>query len=486
MSFRPTREDNAAPSDHEQRLRESEARFNAAIDAIQGVLWTNSADGRMIGEQPGWAKLTGQSFDAYQGFGWAQAVHPDDAQPTIDAWNVAVANRTPFQFEHRVKRHDGEWRHFAIRAIPTLDDHGGIREWVGVHTDITRATSQRLQLARNAETFQSLVRNNPFGIYVVGSDFRLMQISEGATKVFSTIDNAIGRDFSQILRLIWTEPFASEAIERFRTTLATGEPYINRDTIERRADIDAVEAYDWRIERIALPDGSDGVVCYFYDFSERVKLEDELRQAITTKDLLAKEIEHRVQNSLAIVAGLLTMQRTAASSAPIKDALATASGRVLAVGRVHRQLYRGDNVGIVEFGQYLRQLCADIEATMGHSKLSFDVRTNPVDIPVDTAVPLGIIANELLTNACKYMDPEREACVNVVLTVQDDGLRLTVANTGPGMPADFKPHDGAGLGLQVINALTSQLNGKIVHPEPSGEARFEISVPLVGAVSTTL
>ncbi len=121
----------------EAALAVSEARFRAAVEAVNGILWTNDAAGEMRGEQPGWAALTGQRFEEYQGFGWSKAVHPDDAQPTIDAWNQAVAERRPFVFEHRLRRHDGAWRHFAVRAIPVLDADGAIREWVGVHTDIT-------------------------------------------------------------------------------------------------------------------------------------------------------------------------------------------------------------------------------------------------------------------------------------------------------------------------------------------------------------
>jgi two-component system CheB/CheR fusion protein len=129
--------DATAQRTSERSLVESEQRFRAAVDAVQGVLWTNSAEGEMRGEQPGWASLTGQQFDDYQGFGWARAVHPQDAQPTIDAWLDAVRERRPFVFEHRVRRRDGEWRDFSIRAIPLIDADGGVREWVGVHTDIT-------------------------------------------------------------------------------------------------------------------------------------------------------------------------------------------------------------------------------------------------------------------------------------------------------------------------------------------------------------
>ncbi|MDP8920669.1 MAG: PAS domain S-box protein, partial [Pseudomonadota bacterium] len=77
----------------EDELRESEARFRAAVDAVQGVLWTNNAHGEMVGEQPGWAALTGQTRDEYQGFGWAKAVHPDDAEASVAAWNEAVRAR---------------------------------------------------------------------------------------------------------------------------------------------------------------------------------------------------------------------------------------------------------------------------------------------------------------------------------------------------------------------------------------------------------
>lgn len=132
----------------EERIRQSNERFRAAVAAVEGVLWTNNAAGEMDGEQPAWAALTGQMHDEYQGFGWAEAVHPDDAQPTIDAWNAALATRSTFVFEHRLRRADGQWRQFSVRAIPTFCPIGELREWVGVHTDVTerRAVEERLRV----------------------------------------------------------------------------------------------------------------------------------------------------------------------------------------------------------------------------------------------------------------------------------------------------------------------------------------------------
>ncbi|RZM24533.1 MAG: PAS domain S-box protein, partial [Sphingomonas sp.] len=135
----------------EAALAVSNGRFRTAMDAIHGVLWTNSPDGRMTGEQPGWAALTGQSIDAYQDYGWADSLHPDDIEPTTRAWRAAVAGKAMFLHEHRVRHHSGEWRNFTVRALPLLDDAGEIREWVGVHTDITHQRAAEAALREQAE-----------------------------------------------------------------------------------------------------------------------------------------------------------------------------------------------------------------------------------------------------------------------------------------------------------------------------------------------
>ena len=140
-------------------------RFQAAVRAVRGIMWTNDASGRMAGEQAGWAAITGQSFAQYQGFGWADAVHPDDRQPSVDAWNAAVAERRTFVHEHRVRMRDGAWRTYAIRAVPVLDEGGAIREWVGVHTDITEQREAEGELRESNEEIQRYA-------YIVSHDLR--------------------------------------------------------------------------------------------------------------------------------------------------------------------------------------------------------------------------------------------------------------------------------------------------------------------------
>ncbi|GGO99041.1 response regulator [Stakelama pacifica] len=151
--------DNTSRVEAERRLATSNRRFRTAMDAVHGVLWTNTADGRMIGEQPGWAALTGQSFDEYQNYGWTDAVHPNDREASITTWQEAVATRTMFVHEHRVRRNCGTWRNFAIRALPITNSAGEIEEWVGVHTDITHQRAAEAALREHAADLAREIRH---------------------------------------------------------------------------------------------------------------------------------------------------------------------------------------------------------------------------------------------------------------------------------------------------------------------------------------
>ncbi|GJE81058.1 sensor histidine kinase [Methylorubrum thiocyanatum] len=171
-------------------LQASEERFRAAVQAVRGVLWTNDPQGRMAGEQPGWAALTGQSRAEYEGFGWAEAVHPDDRQASIETWNATVAARSTFVHEHRVRARDGLWRHFSIRAIPVLDAQGAIREWVGVHTDITDQREAEAELRESNDEIQRYA-------YIVSHDLRAPLVN---VMGFTSELEAVRQELNTLLR----------------------------------------------------------------------------------------------------------------------------------------------------------------------------------------------------------------------------------------------------------------------------------------------
>ena len=130
----------------QEALQVSEARYRALIEATNQYVWTNSAQGEMTGDQPGWSRLTGQTPADYHGFGWANRLHPDDRAHAVQAWQDAVLTRSPYQVEQRVQVPDGTYRSFLVRAVPLLDAAGTLSEWVGLHTDITELRRAEAEL----------------------------------------------------------------------------------------------------------------------------------------------------------------------------------------------------------------------------------------------------------------------------------------------------------------------------------------------------
>lgn len=121
----------------QEALRKSEERYRSLVEAIAQIIWDTKAEGEFVTEQPGWSAFTGQSFEELKGWGWLNAVHPDDRDHTAQVWSAAVANQTFYQVEHRLRRYDGEYRYMSVRAVPVFEPDGQIREWIGVHTDIS-------------------------------------------------------------------------------------------------------------------------------------------------------------------------------------------------------------------------------------------------------------------------------------------------------------------------------------------------------------
>ncbi|HEY0570225.1 MAG TPA: PAS domain S-box protein, partial [Enterovirga sp.] len=116
----------------EAGLRHSEERFRSLIEATAAIVWTTKASGEFGGDQPDWSTFTGQSPQEMQGWGWLDAIHPDDRDATAEAWREAIEARAIYKIEHRLRRQDGEYRHMLVRAVPIVGESGAIREWVGV------------------------------------------------------------------------------------------------------------------------------------------------------------------------------------------------------------------------------------------------------------------------------------------------------------------------------------------------------------------
>ena len=202
---------------------------------------------------------------------------------------------------------------------------------------------------------------------------------------------------------------------------------------------------------------------------------------LTQKDLLMREVDHRVRNSLSLIYGLLSLhQRHAATDGRLREQLGDAASRVLTVARVHEHLYRSGAVDRVEIASYLRELCQALAGSLLPAGASdaLRVRATPGELKVAQAVSLGLIVAELVTNALKYAAPSSVAPVEVSLDVARSGLRLVVADHGPGLPDSFDVAGERGLGMQVVEMLVRQMHGRLDLDRTGPGACFVITAPL--------
>jgi len=159
--------------------------------------------------------------------------------------------------------------------------------------------------------------------------------------------------------------------------------------------------------------------------------------------------------------------------------LQDAAGRVLAIARAHERLYRNDDIAALDLGDYLRDVCRDLEGSFSGCSTEVSV-ADGIRVATDTAVPLALIVTELVTNAAKYAFPGQTKCtIRVVLARRsDDHLTLTVSDDGVGLPPGFNLQDSKSLGMRIVRAFASQLGAQLtLHPRERG-AQFILLVPL--------
>ena len=208
------------------------------------------------------------------------------------------------------------------------------------------------------------------------------------------------------------------------------------------------------------------------------QMQERENQNLQEKETLLREIHHRVKNNLQLIVSLLNLQSDAVNDAEIRTALVESQYRVKSMALIHQMLYQSDMLSRVDFSAYLKQLVHSLQSTylMPEKNIRCNVNAENIEFDIEAAIPLGLIANELISNAFKYaFTHSNEGRINIsVMKTAENKYLMEVSDNGTGLPANYNLEKTKTLGHKLVNLLTRQIDGKISYMVNGGSA-FRIS-----------
>ncbi|HOX48120.1 MAG TPA: histidine kinase dimerization/phosphoacceptor domain -containing protein [Spirochaetia bacterium] len=221
---------------------------------------------------------------------------------------------------------------------------------------------------------------------------------------------------------------------------------------------------------------------------EKREAESRLRRSLAEKEVLLKEVHHRVKNNFQIVSSLLSLQAEAVGDGAARDALLESEQRIRSMALIHEKLYESDDYARIDFPDYLRSVAARLEAAYRAPERGIGIgfETEPVDLSLETAIPLGLVLNELVTNALVHAFPEgKKGSISISFRKCGEGAVLAVADDGVGLPAGFDLERQKSLGCQLVRMLSLQAGGRPEVETGPGGTRISIRLaPAPGAGSS--
>ncbi len=231
-----------------------------------------------------------------------------------------------------------------------------------------------------------------------------------------------------------------------------------------------------------------GTVLVFRDHTEVRRVEEELRTALQEREVLLREVHHRVKNNLQVISGLLDIQADGADE-KLRGAFQDTKSRIRSMAAIHEQLTHRANLARVDMAGYIRELVNSVLATYGGDSISARVNVSDITLPFDAVSPCGLLINELVSNAVRHSFPQGwnearphespEISISLRRLPTDGGrFDLTVADNGVGLPESLKIEEPSSLGLTLINLLVRQLQGELAVTRTSGTSIRIVFGPL--------
>jgi PAS domain S-box-containing protein len=477
-----------------QDTGEDDARH--VLEDLNEALYIIDADGHIWFCNAAFGQLTGYPAEALPGRPSLDFYAPEDRPAVLDRHTRAFQGESvPRLLEATLLRHDGARVPVEI-SLSSLRREGQVIGHVAVVRDVSARKQAGAALHASEERFRFLVESvQDYAIYLLDPEGRIVTWNTGAERIKGyTAAEVLGRPFHRFFspdeqargtptRLLaqaaedghyvgegWrvrkdgSQFWASVVITALRETdgRLRGFAKVTRDITERRTAEQALAAANAQLEhRVAART------------AELQALTTQLEASLQEKEVLLKEIHHRVKNNLQVVSSLLALQEHTIDDSRLLAFFHESERRIHAMALVHETLYETNDLGWVNLGLYIPALSAQLRRAYGveADRVAVHLQVADVRLPLETAVPCGLIVSELLSNCFKHAFPAGQTGdVTVTLTHDADHLILCVRDSGCGVPEDLDVGNTESLGFQLVNALTDQLQGTLTLARDAGTA----------------
>jgi len=472
----------------EDALRLNEEYFRALTENSTDMIVIISSDGIIKYISPSFQRMFSLAKSEIIGKQAHEFVHPDEVAILVGKFSEFIHKPgISITTSVRVSYYSENWRVLECTASNLLA-HPAVKGIVINARDVTERTAAEDALRKSEERYRLHFAHVGDVIFSYDTEFRFLTMSPSIERHLGyKPEELVGKSFLEVPLL--SPEFLTQAA-------AAGMRVLNGEMIEDyRYELIAKDGTHRTAAVTGSPIYQDSKVTsgisVARDITERVQAENRLRASLQEKEVLLKEIHHRVKNNLQIISSLLNLQAVHLQDPSLQAQYQDSQDRIRSMALIHERLYRSDDLAQIDFGSYLRDLTGSLAQTYQSQRqgITLNVSTDTVFLDIDTAMPCGLLVNELVSNALKHAFPSgRNGTVSVELhnhAASSNQLRLVVRDDGIGFPADLEYPKTTTLGLQLVSSLVRQLGGTVVLDRQPGTA-FDISFVAIGAARKEL
>jgi PAS domain S-box-containing protein len=463
----------------ERALEESEAKYRTIFENISDVFYQTNMEGIITEISPSIERYSGHNPEELMGQPVEMVyLNPDDRKHLLTAIDK---KGEVVDYELQLKTKTGDLIYASINAHFLLDSHNQPIGVEGLLRDVSQRkkaeetlidTKRRLRIALDLAKMGSWEYDVETDMFTFDDQFYSLYLTtaeeEGGSQMSSKTYAA---------KFIPPEE-ASVVAEEIERVLSTDDPNYSNE-IEH-----VIVRADGEKRVIVVRNGIEKdeygntikILGVNQDITELKKAQNEINKTLKEKEMLLKEIHHRVKNNLMVISSLLNLQSKYIHDEEALDIFRESQNRAKSMALIHERLYRSTDLKRIDFGDYIRTLSNDLYHTYMPEENRIDLNMDLENLMVDinTTVPLGLIVNELITNSMKHAFKEGEGEINIIFHKKGDEFTLIIGDNGVGLPADLDFRNTETLGLQLVNNLTAQIDGAI-ELERSHGTRFKIT-----------